>query len=124
MRGIKNKVHCRPQTRTAETKFPHNSSLSSWCYHEQNSLHATLSSHFIPPSSSSSSQLTDSPPAFMQPGWLLNLHKHPLALVSLHNQMNPNLHQLFCLAYTTRYLSLRTAETDWFTLPVSSNGRD
>ena len=30
-------------------------------------------------------------------GQLLNLHKRPLALVNLHNQMNPNLHLLFCL---------------------------
>ena len=30
-------------------------------------------------------------------GRLLNLHKHHLALVNLCNQMNPNLHPLFCL---------------------------
>ena len=29
--------------------------------------------------------------------WLLNLHKHPLALVYLYNQMNPKLCLLFCL---------------------------
>ena len=37
---------------------------------------------------------------------LLNLHKHSLALVNLHNQMNPSLHLLFCLhiQHTTRCL--------------------
>ena len=82
--------------------------LSFWCHHEQNSLHRALLSHII-------SLPWPTRHLFLcSQERLLNLHKCPLALVNLHNQMNPNL----CLpACTTRYsLSLWTVETDWLTI--------
>ena len=92
--GVKNKVQRCLQNRTTKTSSlvtSHLFPLSFCCYHKQNSLHPTLSSHFI-----SFTQPTRNLFLCIQ-GWLLNLHKHPLALVNLWNQMNQNLCLLFCL---------------------------
>ena len=92
--GGKNKVQCRPWNRTTETSSlissRHFPLLSFWCYHKRNSLHTALSSYFISP-------WPTRHPFLCSQGRLLNLHKRPLASVNLCNQMNSNLHPLFCL---------------------------
>ena len=59
--------------------------------------------------------LTGSPPVLCSQGQLLNLLKHPLTLVNLHNKMNPKFMSAVLPAYTTHYSSFRMVETDWFT---------
>ena len=95
--GVKYKVQCHLQNRTTETSSLITSRLFLLLSFKWNSCHVALSSHFI-------SLPWPTLHLFLCiQGQLLTLHKRPLALVNLCNQMNPNLCLLYCqhIQYTT-----------------------
>ena len=91
MRVVKNKVQRCPRNWTTETSSLVTSRLFPFGV-TTNGIHSTRLCCHISSRPQSTCHLF-----LCSQGWLLNLHKHPLALVNLHNQMNPNLCPLFCL---------------------------